>query len=237
MMAEQTQSNQTEATVEVTADQQTAETTPETTAATTTPPTGEGRQNGAAYTEVVDSSTSETVEPATDSPAETVVVDPAAADKATIAALQAELAAAEAKNADLVDKLQRTAAEFQNSRRRQEKQLADEIERASGHIVQQLLPVVDDLELAFANVPVEVTESSGAWLEGFRQIRKKLDTLLEDRGVVVIAKEGPFDPMRHEAISNEPSEEVESGHIIQTLRAGYEHKGRVLRPALVRVAM
>ena len=237
MMAEQTQSNQTEATVEVTADQQTAETTPETTAATTTPPTGEGRQNGAAYTEVVDSSTSEAVEPATDSPAETVVVDPAAADKATIAALQAELAAAEAKNADLVDKLQRTAAEFQNSRRRQEKQLADEIERASGHIVQQLLPVVDDLELAFANVPVEVTESSGAWLEGFRQIRKKLDTLLEDRGVVVIAKEGPFDPMRHEAISNEPSEEVESGHIIQTLRAGYEHKGRVLRPALVRVAM
>lgn len=237
MMAEQTQSNQTEATVEVTADQPTTETTPETTAATTTPPTGEGRQNGAAYTEVVDSSTSEAVEPATDSPAETVVVDPAAADKATIAALQAELAAAEAKNADLVDKLQRTAAEFQNSRRRQEKQLADEIERASGHIVQQLLPVVDDLELAFANVPVEVTESSGAWLEGFRQIRKKLDTLLEDRGVVVIAKEGPFDPMRHEAISNEPSEEVESGHIIQTLRAGYEHKGRVLRPALVRVAM
>ena len=237
MMAEQTQSNQTEATVAATADQPTTETTPETTAATTTPPTGEGRQNGAAYTEVVDSSTSEAVEPATDSPAETVVVDPAAADKATIAALQAELAAAEAKNADLVDKLQRTAAEFQNSRRRQEKQLADEIERASGHIVQQLLPVVDDLELAFANVPVEVTESSGAWLEGFRQIRKKLDTLLEDRGVVVIAKEGPFDPMRHEAISNEPSEEVESGHIIQTLRAGYEHKGRVLRPALVRVAM
>ena len=239
MMAEQTQSNQTEATVAATADQPTTETTPETTAATTTPPTGEGRQNGAAYTEVVDSPTSEAVviESAPESPTETMVVDPAAADKATIAALQAELAAAEAKNADLVDKLQRTAAEFQNSRRRQEKQLADEIERASGHIVQQLLPVVDDLELAFANVPVEVTESSGAWLEGFRQIRKKLDTLLEDRGVVVIAKEGPFDPMRHEAISNEPSEEVESGHIIQTLRAGYEHKGRVLRPALVRVAM
>ena len=241
MMAEQTQSNQTEATVEVTADQPTAETTAETIVEATTPPTSEGRQNGAAHAEVVDSdspaSEAAVTESATASPAETVVVDPAAADKATITALQAELAAAEAKNADLVDKLQRTAAEFQNSRRRQEKQLADEIERASGHIVQQLLPVVDDLELAFANVPAEVAESSGAWLEGFRQIRKKLDTLLEDRGVVVIAKEGPFDPMRHEAISNEPSEEVASGHIIQTLRAGYEHKGRVLRPALVRVAM
>lgn len=226
MMEEQTLSNQTEESVPSAQDQTAAE--------TSTQPHGEGRQNGAAedYAELVVADEAQTA-----SATEAVAVDPAAQDKATIAALQAELAAAAAKNADLVDKLQRTAAEFQNSRRRQEKQLADEIERASGHIVQQLLPVVDDLELAFANVPAEVTESSGAWLEGFRQIRKKLDTLLEDRGVVVIAKEGPFDPVRHEAISNEPSEEVASGQIIQTLRAGYEHKGRVLRPALVRVAM
>jgi molecular chaperone GrpE len=53
----------------------------------------------------------------------------------------------------------------------------------------------------------------------------------------LIPLEGEFDPNRHEAISSEPSEEVESGHIIETLRAGYTHKDRVLRPALVRVAM
>lgn len=169
--------------------------------------------------------------------AEATPVDPVAEAQATIARLETELAAAQSKNAELLDKLQRTAAEFQNSRRRQEKQLADEIERAGSHIVQQLLPVMDDLELAFANVPAELEESSNAWLEGFRQIRKKLETLLDERGVVVIAKEGPFDPIRHEAISSEPSDTVESGHIIQTLRAGYEFKGRVLRPALVRVAM
>ncbi len=157
-------------------------------------------------------------------------------DAAVIAALRADLAAAEAKADDLVDKLQRSAAEFQNSRRRQEKQLADEIQRASGHIIQRLLPVVDDLELAFGNLPAELNETENAWLDGFRQIRKKLDTLLEDQGVTPIALDGEFDPSRHEAVSSEPSDSVENNHIIQTLRTGYEYKGRVLRPALVRVA-
>lgn len=153
-----------------------------------------------------------------------------------IAQLRTELVAAQAKADDLLDKLQRTAAEFQNSRRRQEKQLADEIERASTHLIQRLLPIIDDLDLAFQNVPEAVEQNGGAWLDGLRQIQKKLAQLLEDRGVTVIAKEGAFDPVRHEAVSSEPSEAVESGHIIQTLRTGYEYKGRVLRPALVRVA-
>jgi len=157
-------------------------------------------------------------------------------DTDIIAQLQAELLAAQAKSDELVDKLQRSAAEFQNSRRRQEKQLADEIERASTHILQRLLPVIDDLDLAFQNIPTEVGQNGGGWLEGLRQIQKKLTQLLEDRGVTPIAKEGPFDPSRHEAVSSEPNETVESGHIIQTLRTGYEHKDRVLRPALVRVS-
>lgn len=157
-------------------------------------------------------------------------------DAEIIAQLRTELAAAQAKADDLLDKLQRTAAEFQNSRRRQEKQLADEIDRASTHLIQRLLPTIDDLDLAFQNVPGEVEQNGGAWLEGLRQIQKKLTQVLEERGVTAIAKEGAFDPMRHEAVSSEPSETVESGHIIQTLRTGYEYKGRVLRPALVRVA-
>ena len=157
-------------------------------------------------------------------------------DAEIMAQLRTELTAAQAKADDLLDKLQRTAAEFQNSRRRQEKQLADEIDRASTHLIQRLLPSIDDLDLAFQNVPTEVEQNGGPWLEGLRQIQKKLTQLLEERGVTAIAKEGAFDPMRHEAVSSEPSETVESGQIIQTLRTGYEYKGRVLRPALVRVA-
>lgn len=158
-------------------------------------------------------------------------------DAEVIAELREQLAAAEKKSEELVDKLQRTAAEFQNSRRRQEKQLSDAIERAGSHTVERLLPVMDDLVLAFGNLPADLDESTNAWVDGFRQIQKKLDNLLTDQGVTAIPLDGEFDPNRHEAVSNEPSDSVESGHIIETLRVGYEYKGRVLRPALVRVAM
>jgi molecular chaperone GrpE len=151
--------------------------------------------------------------------------------------LKAQLARAEARADELTDQLQRTAAEFQNSRRRQERQLAEEIERASGHLLKRILPIMDDLNLAFSNVPQDVAASQAAWLEGFRQIQKKLYAVLDDQGVTEVPQDGVFDPTRHEAVTSEPHEHVPSGHIIETLRAGYEHKGRVLRPALVRVAL
>ena len=154
---------------------------------------------------------------------------------AEVAQLRAELAALQARFDELTDKNQRMAAEFQNTRRRQEKALSDEIERASTHLIKRLLPAVDDLALAFSNVPAALAGDS--WVEGFRQIQKKLLALLEEEGVSAIPVEGEFDPMLHEAVMSEPSETVESGHITGLLRGGYLHKGRVLRPALVRVAL
>src|SRR5215208_3426137 len=70
-------------------------------------------------------------------------------EAALITQLNEELAAAQAKADEYLDKLQRSAAEFQNSRRRLENQQADEIERANGALVRRLLPVLDDLDLAF----------------------------------------------------------------------------------------
>ena len=165
---------------------------------------------------------------------EEAVVEEAAPAEPTpdeiIAGLKAELAAAQ-------DKLQRVTAEFQNTSRRQEKRLLDSIERANEAILRRLLPVMDDFDLAFGNVPDELAQAESAWVTGFEQIRKKLKDALGEDGVVIIDDTGAlFDPNRHEAISNEPNDEVESGHIIQTLRVGYEHKGRILRPAMVRVA-
>jgi molecular chaperone GrpE len=165
-------------------------------------------------------------------------------EAALITQLREELAAAQAKADEYLDKLQRSAADFQNSRRRLENQQAEEIERASGALIKRLLPVLDDLDLAFQNVPDELqtaeaneaTAQQVAWLQGFRQIRKKLLDLLAEQGLSMIDTSGEFDPNQHEAISSEPSDTVESGHIIAVVRAGYLHKGRVLRPALVRVA-
>ncbi len=150
--------------------------------------------------------------------------------------LQAELEAAQARADEHYEKLQRVTAEFQNARRRQEMQLSDSIARASQRTVVKLLPILDDLELAFQNVPSDLNEQQTAWLDGFSQIQQKLQTLLAGEGVTVIEPTGKFDPDFHEAISSEPTDEVESQHIIATLRKGYKQKGRVLRPALVRVA-
>lgn len=160
-----------------------------------------------------------------------------------ITQLREELAAAQAKADEYLDKFQRGAAEFQNSRRRLENQQAEEIERASGALIKRLLPVLDDFDLAFQNVPGDLAAAEGngsaqqmAWVQGFRQIRKKLGDILADQGLTTIETSGEFDPNQHEAITSEPSESVPSGHIIAEVRAGYLHKGRVLRPALVRVA-
>jgi molecular chaperone GrpE len=178
------------------------------------------------------------------------VIEEVREEAALITKLQEELAAAQAKADEYLDKLQRSAADFQNSRRRLEKQLDEEVERANGALIHRLLPVLDDFDLAFQNVPSELqeVESSGApgnngkvaqaaWVQGFRQIRKKLLDLLGDQGLTIIDASGEFDPNLHDAISSEPSDSVSSGHIIDVMRAGYLYKGRVLRPALVRVAM
>jgi molecular chaperone GrpE len=151
--------------------------------------------------------------------------------------LRTQLAAAQAKADELTDKNQRMAADFQNSRRRMERQLSEEIERASSHLLKRVLPIIDDLHLAFINIPNELDENTNAWLGGFRQIQKKLHSLFDDEGVTPIPPDGPFDPTRHEAVTSEAHASVQSGHIIDTLRSGYEYKGRVLRPALVRVAL
>lgn len=154
-----------------------------------------------------------------------------------IAELEEKLAAAETRAEEMFERLQRTTAEFQNSQRRREKQMADQMDRSNSRLIERMLPVLDDFDLAFRNMPEEFATEENGWIAGLQQIDKKLQRLLEDEQVTAIDPDGEFDPNRHEAVSSEPNEEVESGHIIETLRTGYEYKGRVLRPALVRVAL
>ena len=154
----------------------------------------------------------------------------------TIARLESELAAARAQADEAIDRMQRTGAEFQNARRRQDRLLQESLSRATERLLVALLPVQDDFNLAFRNLPDALTQEESAWVDGFKRIHGKLTGLLNDEGVTLIEVDGPFDPNRHEAVTNEPSEEVESGHIIATLRTGYILKEKVLRPALVRVA-
>jgi len=147
-------------------------------------------------------------------------------------ALKHQLEEAEAKLAESVDGWQRSQAEFQNYKKRVERD--NEMMRANmkGDIVKKILPVLDDLERAMQNRPADEP-----WTGGIELIVRKFQTLLDSEGVKKIEAEGvEFNPNFHEAISNEPSDEVESGYVIAVVQNGYMLGERVIRPALVRVA-
>ncbi len=119
---------------------------------------------------------------------EDAVENQAAEDAGVIEQLREELAAAQAQVDEYIDKLQRTAADFQNTQRRQQKQLADSIDRANADLIRRLLPVLDDFDLAFQNAPQPPAaqadeDAASAWIDGFRQIQKKLLDLLQEQGV------------------------------------------------------
>ncbi|MBI5952157.1 MAG: nucleotide exchange factor GrpE [Chloroflexi bacterium] len=149
-----------------------------------------------------------------------------------VEALKSQLAEAESKAAEYKDGWARSQAEFQNYKKRIERD--NELTYASmkGDIVKKVLPVLDDLELALQNRPAD-----NAWANGIELIARKLQNILESEGVKRIEAKGlAFDPNFHDAITHEPSEEVESGHVIDVVRNGYMLGERVIRPASVRVA-
>ncbi|MEW6400963.1 MAG: nucleotide exchange factor GrpE [Chloroflexota bacterium] len=153
--------------------------------------------------------------------------------KIEVEALQSRLAEAEAKAAEYKDGWMRAQAEFQNYRKRVERDEAARKADMKGDIIKKILPALDDLERALQNRPSD----SGAWVSGIELIHKKLVSILESEGVKKIEAQGaPFDPNFHEAISHEPAEGFESGHVIAVVQNGYMLGERVIRPALVRVA-
>ncbi|MFZ5856347.1 MAG: nucleotide exchange factor GrpE [Chloroflexota bacterium] len=149
-----------------------------------------------------------------------------------VAELMKRLEEAEAKVAEHRDGWQRAQAEFVNYKNRIQRDAETSRTNMKGDILQKLLPVLDDLELALANRPAE-----DAWAGGIELIARKFQSVLESEGVKRIEAEGqPFDPNFHEAISHEPNADVPSEHVIAVVRNGYFIGERVIRPALVRVA-
>jgi len=105
----------------------------------------------------------------------------------------------------------------------------------AGNIIRKYLEILDDLELTLQNQPA--VGDGALWAEGIELVYRKFLSALEAEGVTPMEVAGQqFDPNLHEAISQEPSEDVESGQIIEVVRNGYLIGERVLRPATVRVA-
>lgn len=131
------------------------------------------------------------------------------------------------------DLLLRSTAEFDNYRRRVERERRDTIEQAAADLIRDLLPIVDDLERA---VRAEAGEHVEAYRQGVALIGKRLADLLAARGVVPLDPLGePFDPREHEAIAREARDGAAEGEVIDVLSRGYKLKDRLLRPAVVKV--
>jgi molecular chaperone GrpE len=145
--------------------------------------------------------------------------------------LQAQLAEERNRANGYLAQWQRAAADFQNYKRRIEQEREEYALHANKAIIVNLLPAVDDLDRALASVDPAIAGS--AWVEGIRNIQRKLKGALEASGVSEINALGEtFDPNIHEAIGEAPGEH---GQVVQELRRGYRLGNRVLRPALVMV--
>lgn len=146
--------------------------------------------------------------------------------------LEARLADAEAKSAENLDGWQRAVAEFQNFKKRMERDRETDQTAMKAELIRKVLPILDDLERALQSRPVE-----DAWFNGIELIQRKLQSILEGEGVKRMEAEGTaFDPNFHEAISQEPVDGAESGHVVEVVLNGYMLGERVIRPAQVKVA-
>lgn len=159
---------------------------------------------------------------------------------AELVATRAELKRVEAERADLIDQLSRRQADFENYRKRTERERGDTYHGMVGQVVSRLLPVLDNLRRALdaeASQQAGETEEFRHFLQGVELIYKQLSDVLESLGLQPVASVGqPFDPHVHEAVSTEQTEDYEPDTVIQELVRGYRLGDKLLRPAVVKVA-
>ena len=159
--------------------------------------------------------------------AKTVAADSAAAD-AEIARLSGDLQ-------DLRQTLLRRQADFDNYRKRIEKERAEDSKRYTARVIEALIPIVDGFEQALA---AHREAQYGNYRKGFELIHKQLLDNLAKLGVERVEPLGQhFDPHLHQALDRTETNQADDGTILQVYQPGYVFHGRVLRPAMVRVAV
>jgi molecular chaperone GrpE len=140
------------------------------------------------------------------------------------------------QKAELQDRVLRLQAEFDNFRKRTERERLEFAEYAGEQTVRALLPILDDFERALK----AATSGNGAdeFVRGIELIYNRLLDVLKKQGLEPIVTEGAqFDPHQHEAIGRVESSEHDDGAIVQEFQRGYNFKGRLLRPSMVQVAV
>jgi molecular chaperone GrpE len=133
---------------------------------------------------------------------------------------------------ELTTTLVRRQADFENYRKRVEKEREQDRHRGLELLIEGLLPVLDGFDAALAHIPAEASNER----RGFELIERQFRDVLTKKGLVKIEAEGKeFNPSMHHAVEQVPSDQPE-GTVLKELQAGYTFHGRVLRPTMVRVA-
>ena len=135
------------------------------------------------------------------------------------------------------DRLLRTTADFDNFKKRAAREKTEAAQYASFSLLQKLLPVLDNFEMALTAAQTAQDDKLASLQSGVQMIQQQLKSALTETGLEEIDATGkPFDPTWHEAISQQESAEVPEDHVALQLRKGYKFKDRLLRAATVIVA-
>jgi molecular chaperone GrpE len=158
---------------------------------------------------------------------------PAETPDGQLAAVTTERDQLAAERADLHDRLLRTRAEFDNARRRAERERSDYLQFAGMELVRDILPVLDDFERA-----LKVETADRHYAKGVELIYQRLSEALKKMGLEPIETAGrQFDPNLHQAVERVETDEEQDQSILGEFQRGYNFKGKLLRPAMVRVAV
>ena len=145
--------------------------------------------------------------------------------------------AAQAEIEALNDRLKRTLAEFENFRKRSEREKAQMFDLGAKSVLEKFLPVIDNFERSVAQVPESEDSGIKAYAEGMDMIYRQLLKNLKEAGVEAIdAKGKPFDPAYHNAVMHEDNEALGENVVSEELQKGYLYKDSVLRHSMVKVA-
>lgn len=153
-------------------------------------------------------------------------------------AVENELDLLQAELTELKDKYARVHADFDNIKKRLEREKYTAVEYANEKFAKDMIPVLDALDGAMKSVESDADKAElfDKLKEGIELTHKSFLTQLDKHGVTMVSHTEPFDPNIHNAVQAVDSEDVESGQIVQTFQTGYKYKGRPLREAMVIVA-
>lgn len=148
-----------------------------------------------------------------------------------------ELKARAAKSDENWDRFLRVTADLENFKKRAAREKLDAIKFASESLLQKLIPVLDNFDMALLAVQSAAADGNQSVQAGITMIHQQLRSALIENGLEEVDAAGkPFDPTWHEAVSERETKEVPDGHVVQQLRKGYKLRDRLLRPATVIVA-